>query len=213
MQKQNQKQNGRGSKKNRSVYPQREMLPPVFKSEMVVSRTVRFKATAAVSEVALQVRDISSGVPGIVAVSTTTSGILARAIKLRKISMWFTAATAGTPVEGVIDWNSSPGTAYVAGPNSSVQTYSTSLSEYSHLKSNPPVGSSASLWRTAEDTSAIVTITLPAGGILDITCDFVYNDSNAVVSGASISGATVGNWYHKQPDPNLVVMGNLNTIA
>jgi hypothetical protein len=188
-------------------------VPPQFKSEIMVTRRIRFKATAAVAEVSLQVRDISSGVAGIVAVTTTTSGILARAIRLRSLEMWFTAATAGTPVEGIIDWNSLPGTAFVAGPGSSISEYSTSLSEYTHLRASPPVGSSASFWRDAADTSSIVTLTIPAGGIIDITCDFVYNDSNAVVSGASISGATVGLWYHKQPDTNLQVMGNLNSIA
>ncbi len=190
-----------------------ERIPPVFKSEIIMTRKMRFRATAAVSEVSLQYRDLASGVVGIVAVTTTTSGILARAIKLKRVDTWFNAATAGTPVEGVIDWNSLPGTAFVAGPGSSVSKYSTSTAEYTHLKSSPPVGSSAALWRDASDTSAAFTITLPAGGILDITLDYVVNDSNAVVSGASISGATIGTWYHKQPDTNLSVMGNLNSIA
>jgi hypothetical protein len=202
---------GKRGNNNRSQDSSR--IPPPFKAEIMVSRRIRFKATAAVSEVSLQVRDIASGVAGIVALTTTTSGILCRAIRLRKIEIWFTATTAGTPVEGVIDWNSLPGTAFVAGPGSSVSEYSTSVSEYSHLQAVPPEYSSMSLWRDSADTSSIVTLTIPAGGILDITADFVYNDSNAVVSGASISGATVGVWYHKQPDTNLQVIGNLNTIA
>lgn len=202
--------------KNNGNYISRQQLmksPPPFKSEIVVSRKIRFKATAAVSEIGLAPRELAMAVAGIVAVSTTTSGVLARAIRLRKVEAWFVAATAGTPVEAVIDWNSSAAAGGTYSPTSSVQEVAMSTAEYSHLKSSPPPLSAASLWHDGSDTTGIMTLTLPAGGIVDITCDFVYNDSNAVLSGASISGATVGLWYHKQPDPNLVVLGNLNTIA
>ncbi len=191
----------------------REAKPPQFKSEIVLQRRMRFKASAAVDQVSLQYRDLASSVVGIVALTTTTSGVLARAIRVKSIEMWFTAATAGTPVEGVIDWNSEPGTAYIAGPGSSVSATSTSVGEYTHLKSRPLPTSGQNFWHTGNDTASACTVTVPAGGILDITCEFVYNDSANALSGASITGATIGTWYHKQPDVNLVVMGNLNSIA
>lgn len=199
-------------KKNRG-FQNGEKIPPIWKSEIVTTRRMRFKATAAVLEVSLGIREIAMSVAGVVAVTTTTSGILCKAIRLRKVETWFNAATAGTPVEAMIDWNSTAAAGTTYGPGSSISQFSTSTAEYSHIKSSPPEGSYASLWHAADDQTSGVTVTIPAGGICDITCDFVYNDSNAIVSGASLSGATVGLWYHKQPDTNLVVMGNVNTIA
>lgn len=187
--------------------------PPTFVSEIVMSRRMRFKATAAVDQVTLTFRDIASSVVGVVAVTTTTSGILARTIRVKDASIWFTATTAGTPVEGVIDWNCNNAAGAVFSPGSSRSVYSTSVGEYSHLGSKPPKGSNQSFWHSGDDTTGAVTVTLPAGGILDFTVDYVVNDSNAVLAGASLTGATVGLWYHKQPDPNLIVMGNLTTIA
>lgn len=178
-----------------------------------MSRRMRFKATAALDQVSLTYRDIASAVVGIVAITTTTSGILARTMRVRDISLWFTAATAGTPVEGVLDWNNSTATGAVFGPNSSRSMYSTSTAEYSHLRSSPPEMSNGALWHSADDTTLCIDITCPSGGIIDITIDYVVNDSGPSLSGASIVGATIGRWYHKQPDPNILVLGNLNTIA
>jgi hypothetical protein len=187
-------------------------VPPVFKSEIILARKLRFKASSAVSEVSIRHRDIAMAF-GIVAVTTTTSGILVWAHKLLKIDLWFTAATAGTPVEGVVDWNSSPGTSFIAGPGSSKSAVATSTAEYAYLSVRPPKLSQQDCWHKGDDTASAFTLTLPAGGILDITAEVVLNDSNAVLSGDSITGGTIGTWYHKQPDPNLIIMGNLNTIA
>ncbi len=206
------KQNAIKKAGRRDGKPQRELLPPVFKSEVVLTRKLRFRASGAVSEVSIRHRDLAMAF-GIVAVTTTTSGVLVWAHRLIKVDCWFNAATAGTLVEGVVDWNSSPGTSFIAAPGSSRSAQSTSVSEYAHFSARPPKGSQQDCWHKGDDTASAFTLTLPAGGIVDITMEYVLNDSNAVLSGDSITGATVGTFYHKQPDPNLVVVGNLNTIA
>jgi hypothetical protein len=187
--------------------------PTTWKSEVIITRKCRFRASAAVAEIALQYIDLAGAVAGIIGLTSTTSVEVARAIRIKKFEIFFNATTAGTVVEGVIDWNSgfNAGTAYA--PGSSMSEYSTSTAEYSHISSRPPPDSQQDLWHSALDTTAAVTITLPAGGVLDITLDYVINDSNAAVTGPAVTGATVALIYHKQPDANLVVMGNLNTIA
>jgi hypothetical protein len=69
------------------------------------------------------------------------------------------------------------------------------------------------MWHRPDDTIELCSITLPAGGIIDIEYEWVLNDSEAPISMVAVSGATLGQQYHKQPDTNLVVAGNLNTIA
>jgi hypothetical protein len=188
-------------------------VPPVFHSEILLTRRIRFRATADVSEASIRCIDISSAVVGIVATAATTCNILCKSIKLRAIELWFLATAAGTPVMGVIDWNSAPGTAFPAGPGSSVTGTNSSASDYTMIRASPPVMSSASFWRGADDTSSMATITLPSGGFIDVTVDFAYNDSDGGVSGAAIVGGSTGLWYHRNLNTLLTVMGNLNTIA
>ncbi len=204
-----QKQNRKGKQLIRREVSSR---PGVFKSEYVLTRKVRFQATGALSGVSLGIREIASGVAGVVATSTTTCNIIATAIRLKRVECWFTAATAGTPVEAVIDWNSGLGAGYTYAPGSSVSETSTSTAEYAHLVSHPPPNSFSDMWHAADDTSSAVQLTLPSGGIVDFTIDYVLNDSNTGVAGSSIAGGTNGLIYHKKPDTNLVVQGALNSI-
>ncbi len=89
----------------------------------------------------------------------------------------------------------------------------TSTAEMLRLHATPPKESLSSLWQESNASTTMVVITAPVSSIIDISVDYVINDGDALLTGPSISGATAGTIYHKQPDGNASVMGNLNTIA
>ncbi len=175
---------------------------------------MRFKASSTLTAISLAPRELASGVFGIVATSSTTSAILVSGFKLLKVEVYFLANNAGNPQEALIDWFcplTSAGSQY--NPTNSVSAVSTSIAEYTRLSSKPDPSSWSGVWKLPTDTTGVVRLSAPSGSIIDITCSGVYNDSDSVISGAALVGATVGLWYHKQPDLNMEVMGALNTIA
>ncbi len=204
----------RKQRKQRPAPAVRVPTIPMFKSEIETTRKIRFKATSSLSAISLAPRELSSAVFGVVATASTTSAILVSGFKLLKVEVYFLANNAGNPQEAVIDWFcplTSAGSQYA--PTNSVSAVSTSIAEYTRLSSRPDPNSWSGTWKLPTDTTGIIRLSAPSGSIIDITCVGVYNDSDAVIAGAAVSGATVGLWYHKQPDVNMQVMGDLNTIA
>jgi hypothetical protein len=127
------------------------------------------------------------------------------------VDIYFTATAAGTFTESIIDWVSQ--TSGFSNPSSSVEMANTSTAEFKHLRANPPKDSIALMWHESDDNTSILKLTAPVSSIVDITMEYVMNDSDALVVGPTLSGATLGTIYHKQPTANMSVVGNLNTIA
>lgn len=185
--------------------------PPMWKSEPIITKTTRFHVTSAISAVAFSVEDIAGGVVGIVATAATTSAHVARSFRLKKIRVFFNATAVGTYTESIVDW-ASDGTKDIYSPNSSVEKATMSSADMCILVARPPAGSYASMWLQPDVTTALLTLTLPAGAIVDYTCQYVVNDSDAVLNGPAITGATLGTFYHPTIG-NSTVSGALNSIS
>lgn len=186
--------------------------PPMWRSEPVRSKTSRFKVNSALSNDTFTVEDLVASVVGIYATGSTTSNHLCVAMRLRKIKLWFTATSVGANTEAIIDWNVSTNESLYS-PNSSISRSTMSSAEYAYLCASPPKDSLADLWQRSTTTFTLVSLSAPAGAIIDITVDYVLNDSDAAISGPALSGATSGTIYHKQPNADANIVGNLNTIA
>ena len=185
--------------------------PPQWKSEPILTKTLRAHATSALSAVSISPESIVSNVVGLIAVTSTTSAHLARSMRLKKIKVYFNATAVGTYTEAIVDW-ASDGTMDIYSPNSSVEKATMSSADMCVLVSKPPPGSYASMWLQSDVNTALVTLTIPAGAVVDITVDYVVNDSDAVLNGPAIIGATVGTIYHLTVS-NLVASGALNTTS
>ncbi len=183
--------------------------PPIWRAEPVLTKTVRFHCTSTMSQITLTNENVAGGVCGLVATAATTSVHIAKAFRLRKIAVWFCATAAGTYTSACIDWASST-TLDVFSPNSSLELSTMSIAEMVCLKGTPPKNSLVSFWVEPQETTGYITISCPAGSLIDMTVDYVINDAAAAVSGPTLSGATLGTMYHKN-HPNLVV-NQLNTI-
>lgn len=183
----------------------------MWKSEPILTKTVRYHATSAITQVTYSPEDIASGVLGLFATAATTTAHVARSMRLRKIKVYFNATAVGTYTEAIVDWASN-GTLDIYSPNSSVERATMSSADMCVLVARPPPGSYASMWLQPDVTTALLTLTLPAGAIIDYTMQYVFNDSDAVLAGPAITGGTLGTLYHAQIG-NQTVAGALNTIT
>lgn len=185
---------------------------PNWKSEPILSRKMRFKALSAISGAAITWPELASAVTGVIATAATTSVHVAVAIRIRRVDIYFSATAAGTITEAIIDWDADTGVS-VYSPNSSTEATTASIADIKHLSCVPPANSQASMWQYVATAATSLKLSVPASAVVDITVDYVFNDSDSAIAGPALSGATLGTIYHKQPDTNLSVMGNLNTIA
>ena len=172
---------------------------------------MRFHVTSAISAVTFSPEDICSGVVGVFATAATTSAHLARSMRMKKIKIYFNATAVGTYTEAIVDWASN-GTLDIYSPNSSVEKATMSSADMCVLVARPPAGSYASMWLQPDVTTALLTLTLPAGAIVDYTLQYVLNDSDALLVGPAIIGATLGTIYHSTIG-NSTVSGALNSIS
>ena len=195
--------------KSRGAFSSRS--PPVWKSEPILTKTTRLHATSALSAVAISPENTISWTVGLIAVTSTTSAHLARSMRLKKIKVYFNATAVGTYTEAIVDW-ASDGNLDIYSPNSSVEKATMSSADMCVLVARPPPGSYASMWLQSDVNTAMYTLTVPSGSIIDITVEYVVNDSDAVLAGPAIVGATVGTIYHYSSS-NMVVSGALNSTT
>jgi hypothetical protein len=192
--------------------PQLQAIP-AWMAEPVCSRKIRWKINSPLSNDTLAGLDLSRAVVGIVATSATAGYHLARAVRLRRIDIYFCATANGTLTEAIVDWSVTTGS-LVYAPNSSKEMATTSTAEMLHLQAYPPQKALSSDWQEANSTTDLVSLTAPVSSIVEIWVDYVLNDSDAAIATSpSLSGATTGTIYHRQLNADASVMGNLNTIA
>ncbi len=209
-----QKNNKKNSQKYNRPGQQEESfrLPPSINQEPILHKRYRHQADAAVTNVTISARDLSHSI-GVIATAATTACHLSYAIRLRRLRVWAWPVTVGTPAIATIDWNSNSATGGIYGPGSQKTATTVSLDRPAYLNCRPPKDSLADMWHRPDDTTVLLNLTLPAGALIDAEIDAVLNDSEVPIASASVTGATVGQIYHKKMDPNLTIVGNLNSIA
>lgn len=199
----NQRQNGAG---------QAIVSLPKWLPEPIYTRTMRFKVNGTLSNDTFTYEDVAAGVVGIIALTASTSAHIARAIRIRRIQVWFLATAVGTHTEGILDWDADVAQD-IYSPETSQSVSTMSTAGYAHLSVVPPKNANQNMWHLASSADDVITMSLPAGALIEITVDYVMNDSEANLTGPAVSGATVGLMYHKQINADASVIGNLNTIA
>ncbi len=186
--------------------------PPQWKSECILTRKLRFAATSQVTDVSLTVKELAQSI-GIFAVTVSSAYIIPFAFRVKSVEMWGYPTSGAGHAETIIDWNSNPASGAGYSPGLSVEGISSNVSEPAYVKSSPPPNSYASWWHNVDDTNTLFKLTCPDGTILDIVFEYVVNDAELGIAAPSVSSATVGAIYHRQPDALFVIQGGLNTIA
>lgn len=158
-----------------------DRLPPQLASSVMVTKTLRYRATTSVDKVIT-----ANGVIRSIAMSTTVVNSALTAIfgsvKIRRLEMWL------TPESGVgeisVTWVSDADNPTSGGPDTVVSDVCFGVANPAHVVSSPPRGSSASLWHhlahagTAQD---LFRIQSTGSMVLDLTATWVMRNGNDAI--------------------------------
>jgi hypothetical protein len=137
---------------------------------------------------------------------------LAYAVKIRKVTIWFMSNALATNKNATIEWNAAS-TGFLM-PGRALGSTSSSTTEYSCLVSKPPRQSLASWYQGGPNalTNVLLSLSAPAGAIIEFDYDWVPNYTEAAVSSAlTVSGATAGIVYCRGINTNLLALPPLNS--
>ncbi len=146
------------------------------------------------------------------ATSSTQVYTLAYAVKIRKVSIWFMSSALSTNKNATIEWNAAS-TGFLMPGRASGST-SSSTTEYSLLTSKPPRQSLASWYQGGPNAlnNVLMSLSAPAGAIIEFDYDWVPNYTEAAVSAANtVSGATTGIVYCRGINSNILALPPLNS--
>jgi len=173
------------------------MHPQPFQPSFVLKKKIRFKAVAAATT-ALVFNDIYD--LWCVAATATSAYRIAQAVRVKKIEIWGPMASDLVPVTVSVDWTGSA-TSGSFGKSNRVSDTSMGSAEPAHLVTRPPPGSQIAQWLTGGSTTALCSLTYPAGSVIDLTYELVARDDGTAQSVASaVAGATVGSNYIRALD-------------
>ncbi len=184
--------------KSKNVSHHRYLQNPYdFNAVPVQSGRARFSASAVLTNAGFTTADLIS-LPGLVTtVLNTTAVPLAATVRLKKIAVWASVTTAGTPVSVSITPVQSDSTLNLFDAMNVTQT-DTSVSydrpayvELSAVKNTFIGGPRSALVNVS---SAIVNITAPSGSIIDISYEYILNlaQTSPGILTYSVSGSAVG---------------------
>jgi hypothetical protein len=158
----------------------------------------RFKASAAVTDVAISTADLMSLL--VMATSTTTSHGLVSAIRLRKVSLWGPPAADLVPVTCSIEFvnvlaNSGFGQKRLIHSDTSI-----GATRVAAVTAVPPIGTPAASWQnvtsaTATTNGAGFILNGPLNMTIDVDVDMVLQNGEAPFTGPAITGGTTGTIY------------------
>ncbi len=183
--------------------------PPSFTATFVVSKKVRFIATAAAAADALT-SDSFGQLLG-VAVSTTSVRPVASHIRVRKIEMWGPMSSTLAPVTVSVEWTGAQGFA----KSNRISDTSMGSNEPAHVVSRPPRGTLVADWIDQQQAFAMCTLAYPANAVVDVTYDFAVADDGVPLPPRVVVGATAGAVYVaalNSPANNNLVPVSLATI-
>lgn len=185
--------------------------PPMYTSQPVRSRMIRFKSDTSSSRVDITSGDLISAC-GVVATTATTANRVCKAVRLRKIEIWGTPPPTGSSSHVIVDWAPS---SQSYGNDSAVSGTSLSPITPVYVTATPPRNALASFWLSAGGaTQDIVTITCPDESIMDFHFDYVLADGvTEVTANIAVVSATVGQYYIKGMGGGVFLATDLASIA
>lgn len=149
----------------------------------------RFNATAASASTITS--DMLLGVPGLVAATTTALYPIARSARIIKVECWCPNATNATPVKAELTWTGVNNTS-----SQSVSDISINDAFPAHLSAKPPQNSLSAFWFDQSASTNMFVLDVPSGTVVDVTLEWVENDSGTAGTAVVVTGATVGVTYY-----------------
>ncbi len=121
----------------------------------------------------------------------TTVACWTTALKVRSVELWAAPAALGAGATVSVNWFGASNS-----PNLEVSDTSLSTSTNAHIRSMPPVNSTASFWQRASVSTNMFTLVLPAGGICDLEVDMILADQDVALVTGAVATAVVGTVYY-----------------
>jgi hypothetical protein len=176
-----------------------QLAPPPYIAQRVKSDVFRFCTNATSTLAGIFTLANLASMMGLIATAATTSVFLSDMVKIRRICMWSTPATAGVPVTNSIKWIDDPGSTVTAGPPQTNSGTSVSFDRpaYCCLEAPKSNVSVFSQWVDSSLTTQWVVVVAPAGTIMDLHCDYILDDVGTTSAGPALVAATAGTVYHK----------------
>jgi hypothetical protein len=174
---------------------------PQLSPRVRVTKKFRLAATADLNGVGLTVNQLL-GLCGCIATTTASASPIASAVKIESVELWGAPSSNAAATRVSLTWAAFGET----GLPSEVSDTSLSTARPAHLRAAPPDQSLASFWHVEPVVSQnLLTYYIPQGGIMDIVVSFQFKDVevNSPIAGSAL---TVGNLYHKNLDPTLIVV-------
>ena len=199
---------------NRSpIYVSRENLysPPLWKATPPYSRKVRWGVVAAQTETDVTVNALLYA--QCMAVTTTTVATWARAVRLRRIRIWFVSPTLATTTTATVEFNAA-GAGFLEWDTTFSQTAG-STTELSCLDVRPPHESLAGWFQggPTSGTNVLFSFSAPAGAILELDYDWVPGLTEATMGTLSATAVVAGTNYCRGINSNVLAFAPLNSAA
>jgi len=176
--------------RNQNVASRRKLNPPQLPSNVVITRTYRFRSTSD-TKTAVTAGNIG-GIAGLVCtVANTTLSYLAVSSKVHRVSIWTPPASQGAAATCSIEWVDIDA---VGSKEFSDTTVSTAFP--AHVSSVPPVGSAAYQWQSTAGGGALMNITAPIGSVIDVHASHVLFDTGTAAPTAAVAAGTLGVLYY-----------------
>ncbi len=170
-------------------------FPPQLQATLQIDKVVRFKASAALSDVTIAAANMLNVLA--MALTATTSARLPQTVKLRKLEAWAPPSTDGTPVVLSVE----DVAAGLGFSNSSrrVEDVTMGQNRPAHIVWKPSPLSLASKWLDLNGSS-IFRLNGPSGTTVDVHLSWVLQDGETPVSAGALVGATAGQLYMRALD-------------
>ncbi len=177
------------NKQRRRVPADKRANPPQIPTEVVITRTYRFRSTDATLTTILK-QDLLGIAGAVCTVANTTVSFIARACKVHRVEIWAPPASQGAASTCAIRWKTPEAQNMTEISDSSVST-----AFPAHVRGKPPVGSYLSFW-ISSDADSVMDLTAPVGAIIDVHCTHVLMDTGAAGTTYAVAAGTLGGLYY-----------------
>jgi hypothetical protein len=159
--------------------------PPQFVSTKRIASRARYIATGSSTSIT---RGMLLSHLIMNAAGTTTNYRLLSAFRLKSVECWASATALGSGATVAVEWTSSN------GPSTLNTDTSMGSAEPAHVRTSPPPAALAGFWSLTgiNESEVVFIITVPAGAVVDITYEAVFQTGEAATAVTTTSAGTAG---------------------
>jgi len=169
--------------------------PPQIQANVRVRHTYRFTSTSATAT-AITPTSTLGAMGGVSAAANTNVSSFFGSFLIREVKIYTPPASQGAAATCSVEW-----IGLANCPNVEVSDTTVSVADPAVIRSRPPVNSLASFWQLA-GTTAYMTLTAPAGSIIDVSLDAVLFDDDVAQAVNAVAASSLGSVYYLSLDPN-----------